>query len=160
MGSLLNASEIVEFAIYIEQNGYKFYVETLKKFREEKLAELFQFLADEELKHEQTFKGLLKKTGTFTPPESYPGEYEVYMRDFLKTHALANDKVLKEKLDSISTPKDAIGVALDFEKDSIVLFTALKKYIDPVNHKPVEAIIQEEMTHIIRITTFQQEQRL
>jgi rubrerythrin len=160
MGNLLSAGEILEFAIYIEQNGYKFYVETIKKFKEKKLVELFQFLADEELKHEQTFKALLKKTGTFTPPESYPGEYEVYMRDFLKTHALANDKALKQKLDTISTPGDAVKVALDFEKDSIVLFTAVKKYIDPSNHKPVEAIIQEEMTHIIKITTYQQEQRL
>jgi len=160
MGNLLSASEIVEFAIYIEQNGYKFYVETIKKFKEKKFVELFQFLADEERKHEQTFKSLLKKTGTFTPPESYPGEYELYMRDFLKTHALANDEALKQKLASISTPGDAIKVALDFEKDSIVLFTAVKKYIDIPNHQAVESIIQEEMTHIIKITTYQQEQRL
>ncbi len=160
MGNLLTASEIVEFAIYIEQNGYKFYVETIKKFKEKKLVELFQFLADEEHKHEQTFKALLKKTGTFTPPESYPGEYELYMRDFLKTHALANDEALKQKLASISTPGDAIRVALDFEKDSIVLFTAVKKYIDIPNHSAVESIIQEEMTHIIKITTYQHENRL
>jgi rubrerythrin len=160
MGNLLTASEIVEFAVYIEQNGYKFYVETIKKFKEKKLVELFQFLADEEHKHEQTFKALLKKTGTFTPPESYPGEYELYMRDFLKTHALANDESLKQKLASISTPGDAIRVALDFEKDSIVLFTAVKKYIDIPNHNAVESIIQEEMTHIIKITTYQHENRL
>ena len=70
MGNLLSAGEILEFAIYIEQNGYKFYVETIKKFKEKKLVELFQYLADEERKHEETFKALLKKTGTFTPPES------------------------------------------------------------------------------------------
>jgi rubrerythrin len=157
MGSLLNAGEVVEFAIYIEQNGYKFYVETIKKFEEKKLTDLFQFLADEEFKHEQIFKALLKKTGTFTPPESYPGEYEVYMRDFLKTHALANDEALKQKLDSISTQEDAIQMALDFEKDSIVLFTALKKYIEEANQKAVESIIQEELTHIIKITSYQQE---
>jgi rubrerythrin len=157
MGSLLNAGEVVEFAIYIEQNGYKFYVETIKKFEEKKLTDLFQFLADEEFKHEQIFKSLLKKTGTFTPPESYPGEYEVYMRDFLKTHALANDEALKQKLDSISTQEDAIQMALDFEKDSIVLFTALKKYIEEANQKAVESIIQEELTHIIKITSYQQE---
>ena len=160
MGSILNAGEIVEFAIYIEQNGYKFYSETIKKFKDEKLLQLFQFLADEELKHEKTFNALLKKTGTFTPPESYPGEYERYMRDFLKTHALANDEALKEKLDSIITADDAVQVALDFEKDSIVLFTALKKYIDEANHKPVDTIIQEELTHIVKITNYQQEKRL
>jgi rubrerythrin len=132
-------------------------VETIKKFEEKKLTDLFQFLADEEFKHEQIFKSLLKKTGTFTPPESYPGEYEVYMRDFLKTHALANDEALKQKLDSISTQEDAIQMALDFEKDSIVLFTALKKYIEEANQKAVESIIQEELTHIIKITSYQQE---
>jgi hypothetical protein len=51
-------------------------------------------------------------------------------------------------------------VALDFEKYSIVLFTAVKKYIDAANHQAVESIIQEDMTHIIKITTYQQEQRL
>jgi len=154
MGNLLNVSEVIEFAIYIETNGYKFYVETMKKFNDKKLMELFQFLADEEFKHETTFKQLLKQTGTFTPPESYAGEYEAYMKDFLKTHALSNDEALKEKLDSIKTTDDAVQVALDFEKDSIVLFSMLKKYIEDKNKPFVEKIIQEEITHIYKINQF------
>jgi len=157
MSSLINISEIVEFAIYIEKNGYKFYVETIKKFEEKKLIDLFQFLADEEFKHEQTFKNLLKKTGTFTPHESYPGEYESYMKDFLKSHALANDEVLNEKLDSIKAPQDAIQVALDFEKDSIVLFSLLKRYIEEQNKHIVDTIIQEELNHILKINRYQNE---
>jgi rubrerythrin len=154
MGQLVNVSEAVEFAIYIEQNGYKFYVETLKKFDDEKLMELFQFLADEELKHEKTFRGLLKKTGTFTPHESYPGEYDAYMKDFLKTHALANDETLQKKLADIKTIDDAVNMALDFEKDSIVLFTMVKKYIEDQNKGHVETIIQEEISHILKITQY------
>ena len=156
MGQLLNVSEAVEFAIYIEQNGYKFYVETMKKFNDEKLMELFQFLADEELKHEKTFRGLLKKTGTFTPHESYPGEYDAYMKDFLKTHALANDQALQKKLADIKTIDDAVNMALDFEKDSIVLFTMVKKYIEDQNKNHVETIIQEEISHILKITQYMQ----
>ncbi len=159
MSKLLNASEIVEFAVHIEQNGYKFYVESLKKFEDRKMIELFQYLADEEFRHERTFKDLLKKVGTFTPPESYPGEYEAYMKDFLKTHALANDEILKKKIDSINNIEDAIQMALDFEKDSIVLFSALKKYIDDKNKGVVEGIIQEELTHILRIHTFRKEMK-
>ena len=157
MSSLINISEIVEFAIYIEQNGYKFYVETLKKFNDKKLVELFQFLADEEFRHEKTFKNLLKKTGSYTPHESYPGEYETYMKDFLKSHALANDEILKKKLDEISTPKSAIKAALDFEKDSIVLFTVLKNYIEDENKHIVDVIIQEELNHIFKINHFKHE---
>jgi rubrerythrin len=117
--------------------------------------ELFQFLADEEFKHEQTFKQLLKDTASYTPPESYPGEYEAYMKDFLKTHALANDAALQQRLDSITSGDSAIQVALSFEKDSIVLFTMLKKYIEAENQKIVETIIQEELNHILMITRYQ-----
>lgn len=154
MGNLLNVSEILEFAVYIEKNGYKFYVETMKKFAEQRLLDLFQFLADEEFKHEEMFKRLLKEIGTVTPHESYPGEYEAYMKDFLKAHALANDEALKQKLDSIKTIEDAIAVALDFEKDSIILFTMLKKYIEKEKQHLVEAVIQEEITHIFKINEY------
>ncbi len=155
MGQLLNVSEIVEFAVYIEKNGYKFYVETMKKFNEERLMKLFQFMADEEFKHEEAFKRMLKEIGSVTPHESYPGEYEAYMKDFLKSHALANDAALKAKLDGIHTIEDAIQVALDFENDSIVLFTMLKRYIEKEKQHIVEAIIQEEITHIFRIKEYQ-----
>jgi rubrerythrin len=156
MGNLLNVSEVVQFAIYIEQNGYKFYVGTIKKFKEKELVDLFQFLADEEFKHEQIFKNLLKRTGNYTPHESYPGEYDEYMKDFLKNHALANDETLKNKMAAISTPEDAVKMALDFEKDSIVLFTMLKKYIEPENKPMVETIIQEELSHIVKINNYRQ----
>jgi len=156
MGNLINISEIIEFAIYIEKNGYKFYVESIKNIKDQPLVELFQYLADEEFKHEELFKSLLKKTGNFTPAESYPGEYDTYMKDFLKTHALANEETLKQKIASIASVKDAISVALDFEKDSIVLFTMLRHYIEPQNRDMVDKIIQEEVSHIYKINRLRQ----
>ncbi len=154
MAYLLNVSEVIEFAVYIEQNGYKFYVESMKKVKDEKMIDLFQFMADEEFRHENLFKQLLEKTGKFSPHESYSGEYESYMRDFLKTHSLANDQALKAKIDSIQTTDDAIRMALDFEKDSIVLFSMLKNIIEEENKPTVEGIIQEEITHIAKINRF------
>lgn len=154
MGNLLNISEVVEFAVYIEKNGYKFYVETMKKFADKRLMELFQYLADEEFKHEGMFKKLLEKVGNFTKPESYPGEYEAYMKDFLKTHALSNDDVLKQKIESIKTKEDAVNVALDFEKDSIVLFSMLRGFIEDDKTQVVDIIIKEEIQHILKINQF------
>lgn len=157
MGKLLNSSEIVDFAVYIEKNGYKFYVEALKKLNDPKIVQLFQYLADEEFRHERVFTELKLKVGDFTPPESYAGEYEQYMRDFLKNHALANDETLQTALDNLATVNDAVRTALEFEKDSIVLFSALKKYVDEDNKDIVESIIEEELTHIIKINNFKQD---
>ena len=148
MADLLNVKEIVDFAVYIEQNGYEFYTDTAKKFDNEKMMELFHYLAEEELKHEKTFKQLKEEVGSFTPHESYEGEYGTYMRDFLKSHTLGNNKVVKEKIAAVKTIDDAIKVALDFEKDSVVFFASLKKFVGPNNVETVEKIVQEEVSHI------------
>ena len=155
MSNLLNVTEVIEFAVYIEQNGYTFYNETKNKFDDQGLQDLFQFLGDEELKHEKTFKALVKQAGNFTPHESYAGEYSAYMKDFLKMHALGNDEALKNKIAGIKDVAGAVAMALEFEKDSIVLFTMLKKYISGSKGEGlVDDIIQEELTHIYKINSF------
>lgn len=155
MSDLLSASEVIEFGVYIEQNGYKFYTETRNKFADKGLQELFQFLGEEESKHEKIFKSLLKEAGEFTPHESYAGEYDAYMRDFLKIHALGNDDLLNKNIKEIKDAAGAVTMALEFEKDSIVLFTMLKKYISGSKGEGlVDKIIQEELTHINKINKF------
>jgi len=154
MGKLLNMSEVLEFAIAIEQQGYKFYVETMKKMKEAKILALFQYLADEEFKHEHIFKDLQKKVGTFTPPESYPGEYETYMNDFIKSNFLKKIDDIQSTINSVEKIEDAIHIALDFERDSIVFYTALKKYIGDENQDIIEKIIQEELSHILKINNY------
>ena len=159
VGKLLNISEILRFAIQIEEQGYQFYIETLKKIKESRILELFQFLADEEFKHQQIFKHILKKIGSFTPPESYKGEYEGYMKGFLKSNILKNLDSIKETINSVETIDDAIMIALDFERDSIVWYTAIKKYLGEDNKEIVEKIIQEELNHIFKINSYREEQK-
>jgi rubrerythrin len=147
-------SEVLEFAVAIEQQGYKFYVETMKKMQEAKILALFQFLADEEFKHEHIFKDLKKKVGNFIPPESYEGEYETYMNDFIKSNFLKKIDNMQATIDSVKTIEDAIHIALDLERDSIVFYTALKKYIGDENRDTIEKIIQEELSHIMKINNY------
>ena len=160
MNKMLNISEIIRFAIKIEQAGYKFYVESLKRIQEPGILELFQYLADEEFKHENIFKNLLKKSGDFTPPESYQGEYNAYMKDFIESNLFRHIEFSQDKIDQIKDIKEAISLALDFERNSIVFYTALKRFIDGDNRQIIETIIQEELNHIFRINRFQQEYKL
>ena len=159
MGYLLNISEILGFAVFIEQNGYEFYVEAMKKFAEPEIMELFQFLADEEFKHETIFAGLLAEAGKFTPPESYDGEYHAYMKEFCKSHGLANRDAIKPQVERISSIEEALEMALGFEKDSIVFFTGLKDLVASGQTDPIGRIIREEMGHIRMIHEFRSRQR-
>jgi rubrerythrin len=155
--AIFDASEIVEFAVYIEQNGYEFYTETAKKFDNEKIVRLFNYLAEEELKHERVFKELKKEAGLFNPHQSYEGEFEAYMKDFLKSHALGDNKAVKEKVGKVSTMEDALNVALDFEKDSVVFFTTLKNHVQQEKRATIDKIIDEEVAHMTMIFNLKRE---
>ncbi len=154
MGYLLNVSEVLEFAVYIEQNGYEFYVEAMKKFADPDMTELFQYLADEEFKHEKFFAKLKEAAGHFTPPESYDGEYQAYMKEFCKAHSLANREAIKPKLAKLKTMNEVLDMALGFEKDSVVFFSELKGVVHSEQSGPVEKVIREELVHIRKIMDY------
>ena len=151
MGKLLNVSEVIRFAIRIEQEGYRFYVEFMKKIDEPGVLKLFQYLADEEFKHEHIFRNLLDNAGHLPPPERYRGEYETLMEDFLKGNIFDVFRSTSKNIHSLETLKEALAVALDLERNSIVFYTALKKYVGEENQALIEKIIQEELNHILRI---------
>ncbi|MBU1767623.1 MAG: hypothetical protein KJ648_05935, partial [Candidatus Omnitrophica bacterium] len=71
----MGVSEVLQFAIKIEENGWEFY----KKFAElednEKIRELFFLLSDDEIKHKEIFEEMLSEIETYEPQEVYPPEY-------------------------------------------------------------------------------------
>jgi rubrerythrin len=151
MSELFKIKEVVDFAVKIEQAGYKFYIEAIKKIDNQKCIEFFQIMADEEFQHENTFKQLAKGLEDFKAVESYPGEYKKYLNAFLKSHSLADPVRLTKIIESITDIQSALNIALEFEKDSIVLFSAVKSMVGENHGKTVEKIIQEEIVHILRI---------
>jgi rubrerythrin len=150
MSYLLAVKEILEFAVYIEEQGYEFYVGALKKFSEPKVTELFQYLADEEFKHEEFFKKLLKQDGEIKSGHDDP-EYQAYMREFCKAHSLADREVTAARLAKASGLEDVLEMAMGFEKDSIVFFSELKEIYAQGKSLAVEKIIHEEMGHLRKI---------
>ncbi|MGO9612741.1 MAG: ferritin family protein [Dissulfurispiraceae bacterium] len=159
MGNLFDVREVLEFAVYIEQNGHEFYTETLKKFSDPKFVELFRYLAEEEIKHEQLFKKMADASGIFEPEETYEGEYKEYMQEFCKSHCLADRQTLKSKVANIHTFDDAIEMALSFEKDSVIFFSELKSVTGFDREGSVEKVINEELTHIRKLLLYKRKLR-
>ena len=156
MAYLLNVKEILEFAVYIEQRGYEFYVGAMKKFNEPRAIELFQYLADEEFKHEEFFKKLLEQSGGIKG-ESRDPEYQAYMREFCKAHSLADREAVAAKLARVSGLEEVLDMAMNFEKDSIVFFSELKEIYTKWNSAAVDKIIHEEMGHLRKIFQMKRE---
>lgn len=150
MSYLLDAREILGFAVYIEERGYEFYVEAMKKFHEPRATQLFQYLADEEFKHEKLFKKLMEREGDIRKGEP-DAEYQAYMREFVKAHQLGDREAIHAKLARLSTLDEILDLAMGFEKDSIVFFSEMKELYARGRTTAIEKIIREEMGHLRRI---------
>jgi len=156
MSYLLDVKEILEFAVYIEERGYEFYVGAMKKFSEARITELFQYLADEEFKHEKIFKKLLEQSGELKGG-SHDAEYQAYLREFCKSHSLADPETVNAKLSKVSGLEEVLDMAMGFEKDSIVFFSELKGIYARGNSAAVDKIIHEEMGHLRKIFLMKRE---
>jgi rubrerythrin len=156
MSYLLSVKEILEFAVYIEERGYEFYIGAMKKFPEPRATQLFQYLADEEFKHEKVFKKLMEQGGEAAPGEA-DAEYQDYMRAFVKAHQLGDKEAINAKLARVADLQGVLELAMGFEKDSIVFFSELKESFARGNSGPIEKVIREEMGHLRKIFQMKRE---
>lgn len=148
----MGASEILQFAIKIEENGWEFY----KKFAEladnEKIRELFFLLSDDEIKHKEIFEGMLSEIETYEPQEVYPPEYFSYLR------AYADNIIFKKGLDEqLQKNLDAAAI-IDFgirmELDSIAYYQETKNFVPKDQKNTIDKIIEEERKHFLKLASF------
>lgn len=151
MSYLLDVKEILEFAVHIEERGYEFYVEAMKKFNDPRATQLFQYLADEEFKHEKVFRKLLANEGGLRRQEA-DSEYRDYMKEFVKAHPLAERRTVRDRLSRMAEPEQVLELAMEFEKESIIFFTQLKELVAPGRSRAVEKVIHEEMGHLRKVS--------
>jgi len=151
MSNLLNASEIYQFAIRIEENGEKFYRQMAKKLNEPEVRELFTLLADDEVAHKKTFKEMLSQIENYEPPESYPGEYFEYLRAYVDNVLFSINK-FDEDIRKINNSLEAIQFVIDKELDSVLYYQEMRNVVLEHQKELIEKIIEEERRHVVKLS--------
>lgn len=137
--------------VQIEKNGLAFYTEVKNKTKFFPVKEVFDYLAKEEVRHEQTFRSLLEKTGDYELAEAYPGEYEMYLEAIAGENVFTKTDAMKQLVAKAVSDKEAIDLAIGFEKDSIIFFGELKKFVPSSDQGVVDRIIGEEKEHLVKL---------
>lgn len=150
MAGIFHASEIVEVAMRIEQNGGTFYGLLADKITDPLVKDLFLSLAAEEKKHFETFKEVLSRANLWEPLGSYAPEYRDYME------CLASQSVFTivepQRFEKFATtPKDAIIHAQRMEKDSIIFYYEMRGYVPVAERDIIEKLIDEERKHFVQL---------
>lgn len=153
--SLFNAKDIFEFAVKIEVNGERFYREMAKKLHAPKIRELFNFLADEEIKHKETFEKLATRMGSFSLPEISDTDYKAYL-DAYTENLIFSETDIDSKITGIDNEKVALLFAIDKELDTIYYYKEIKDLLPESEHGLVDKIIAEERSHVVKLSEMKQ----
>ncbi len=150
--SILNAHDVVRFAIRIEEDGELFYREAAGLAEDKEAKALFARLADEEVGHRKIFQGISETLGGYAPAETYDGEYMAYLRDHIDGKAVFRED-LKGSLKAIlASVLSAIDFAIGREMDSILYYQEARAFVPERQKEVVDRIIEEERKHFILLS--------
>jgi rubrerythrin len=148
MGNIFAGSEVVELGIQIEKNGKDFYDTLSAQTKSDKAKGLFEYLAKEEEKHIQVFKGILEKTTKYEPAGLDADEYYAYMNSLASEHVFTQKDKGGEIAKKIKSDKEAVQMGIGFEEDSIVFYMGLKKIVPQYDQTAVGQLIAQEEQHL------------
>jgi rubrerythrin len=150
--AVFDASDIVEVAVRIEENGANFYRYAVQIAGREETKILFRQLADEEVKHQKTFSEILAGMDRSTPPEGYDGEYAAYLHNYVDNRLVFKTDGLAGELGAIKDELSAIDFAIRRELDSLLYYREMRELLPEDRRAAVERIILEERKHFTKLS--------
>lgn len=156
MSILFSGSELLEVALGIEKNGAAFYQALADKTKHKDAKAIYDYLAGEEKKHLNTFQSMLDSVGKYQPPESYPGEYVLYLKSLVDNTVFTDPAAAQEKAEKAPSEIEALDIGIQAEKDSILFYVEMQNLVGPPARKVVSGIIDEEKGHLRQLSELKQ----
>ena len=153
MGNIFKGGEIVKIGIQIEKNGYDFYNILAGSTKNFHAQGTFKYLAGEEKKHIASFEKLLDSVESYEPTETYLGEYQQYVKALAEEYIFTKANKGKETAGTASNEVDAIDMGINFEKDSILFYDEMKKFVPSSEHKAIDELINQEKQHLAKLSS-------
>jgi rubrerythrin len=151
MEIFLQASDILQFAIRIEEDGEIFYRKAAVTVGDESVRMFFNGLADEEARHKKIFQDMFAKIGENALPESFQGEYIAYLRDHIDNKAVFTKDAANRQLSDASDISSAVSFAMQRESDSILYYQEVRQFLSERHHGAIDNIIEEERKHFTNL---------
>ncbi len=147
---IATAIEVLNQAIEIEREGFKFYTRSALTAKDEKSEQMFRTLAAEEQAHRRLilkqYESLSKENKWILQPEVKPGPVDLSTRLFPKDRKTANT----DRYDEL----DVLAFAMEIEMKSYNLYrTASNETASPIGKSTFEFLAGEEKNHFDTLMT-------
>jgi rubrerythrin len=152
MAIAYNASEACEIAIDIEKNGKAFYLAAAENTNFAEAHTIFAELAAWEDQHVKVFTQLAEEYQAISdtqPPFDPDNVIGGYLKATADTHIFVQSENVALLAKACTTAAEALLLALTFEKDSVVFYSALRSAVpEALGATTVQKMIDEEISHI------------
>ena len=153
-GIQYNADEIFAIGVEIEKNGEAFYKKAFDFAKDKEIKGLFLKLANMESDHIKIFEKLrneISESDIFDPDN----EAQRYLKAIADTHIFLVNKDISSLIDKCNTPSDVLKMAVTLEKDSVVLYSSMKKIVpENLGKESINRLIVEELEHVAMLSEY------
>lgn len=146
--------EVLEIAVNIERNGAEFYDALLNSSQSQEAVTIFTYLAGQERQHIISFQRLAAGVEASGQPASPDTEHQGYLEALAEAHLLTTEGSGATLARRASHHAEATRAAMQFEKDSILLFEALRDSVPEAEVSVVDAVIAQEKMHLLDLYHF------
>jgi rubrerythrin len=147
-----NANEVFQIAIEIEENGRIFYQKARELVEDPGVKKLFSDLEQREVEHREKFEALkaeLPESARESTVWDPQGEINQYLKMAADMHVFRAATPVEEQLANVTNAVDAIKLAMQFEKDSILFFLLMQDETDKGKGKElISQLTNEEKDHL------------
>lgn len=156
MSYYMNIDEVYQVGVEIEKNGKAFYQAAAAATADPAVKKLCEGLAAWETRHVELFEKLRRdlpaesrEGGAFDPAD----EERQYLRAAADDHVFRKNTDIAALVAKCQTPKALLDLAIQFEKDSVVYYSAMKQLMPACEAcGTVDTLIDEELRHIGMLT--------
>jgi rubrerythrin len=141
MDDRFSVQEVIEIAIEIEKNGIAFYGRLTESADTVRLRDLFAYLAEEEKRHVAT-------------------QYMGYMKALADERVFKSDISVAEVADRARSPREAIDIAIGFEKESVLFLHEMWELVRESDREAIQKLLDEERDHVRRLSAIKTQMSL
>ena len=151
-------NEVIEMAVQIEKRGLSFFEEMVRTATSENVKKVFEFLAQEERSHIETFESLrasedrMQLQGPYNWEEV--GQYFGTLIDNMVFPRVEEGKELSKEIYDEFT---AIHTAISIEKDNILFFREISDLVGEEDRKLLAELVDQEKGHIRKLMILKNE---
>ena len=151
----LTAEEILEIAIETERQGAAFYESLAACAQDERVKEECRRLVTFEREHEKTFRRLLEQQDvqralSSLQPSQLSDKYRQYLSALVDSNMLPDEETAQRLADEAESEADAINVALQMEKNTILFYQELQNLLGQ-EAGVLQTILDEERSHVYEL---------